>query len=151
MSTNKPTFFVVPGGWHPPSVYGDFATHLENLGYPTITVSLPSFNASNPKTASCSEDTKGLRQKLLPLIEADEKEVVVIAHSYGGIPAGGAARGLSKTTRQQDGKKGGVLGMVYLAAFVVSEGTSLLEYVGGKHAPYLIADQVSQRAFSLQL
>ena len=66
----------------------------------------------------------------------------MIAHSYGGIPAAGAVYGLSKTTRRQDGKKGGVIGLIYVSAFVVPKGRSLVEFLGGKHAPYLIPDQV---------
>lgn len=77
------------------------------------------------------------------MIDVEEKEVVVIAHSYGGIPAAGAAYGLSKTTRRQDSKKGVVIGLIYVSAFVVPKGRSLVEFLGGKHAPYLIPDQVS--------
>lgn len=74
-------------------------------------------------------------------METDDKDVVILAHTCSGIPAGGAAHGLSNTSRND--RKGGVLGMIYLSAFVVPEGTSLLDYLGGKHAPYLVADQVS--------
>ena len=142
LSTTKPTIFIVPGAWHSPPAYRQFAAYLEDLGYPTITAPLPSLDSKSPKTATCTEDANALRQKLISLIDADEKEVVVIAHSYGGIPTGGAAYGLSQTTRCQDGKKGGVIGLIYIAAFVVSEGSSLVEFLGGKHAPYVVSDQV---------
>lgn len=137
----KPTILIVPGGWHSASVYSHFAAQLESLGYPTATTSLPSVNSTSPKTATCTEDSNALRKELLSLIEIDETDVVILAHSYGGIPAGGAAHGLSKTSR--DDKKGGVLGLIFMSAFVVPAGISLLEYLGGKHAPYLVADQVS--------
>lgn len=137
----KPTILLVPGGWHSASVYSHFAAQLESLGLSTVAISLPSVNSISPQTASCTEDSIALRKELISLIETDEQDVVILAHSYGGIPAGGAARGLSKTSCKD--RKGGVLGMIYLSAFVVPEGTSLLDYLGGKHAPYLVADQVS--------
>ena len=52
-------------------------------------------------------------------------------------------RGLSKRTREREGKIGGVLGLVYNSAFVVPEGVSLLEFLGGKHAPFVVEGNVS--------
>lgn len=71
-----------------------------------------------------------------------EKDVVVVYHSYGGIPGGGAAYGLSKTARAKEGKKGVVTGLTYVSGFVIRETSSLLEIMGCKHAPYVDADQV---------
>ena len=141
-STSKPTFFIVPGAWHPPSAYRQLAASLETLGHSTVVASIPSLNPKSVETATCTEDANALGKKLLSIIDGDGTEVVVLAHSAGGIPAGGAAYGLSKTTRAEEGKKGGVLGLIYMTAFVVPEGTSLVDYLGGKHAPYFAADQV---------
>ena len=137
----KPTILIVPGGWHSASVYSHFAAQLESLGYPTATTSLPSVNSTSPQNATCAKDSNALRKEILSLIETDEKDVVILAHSYGGVPAGGAAHGLSKTARHD--KKGGVLGLIFMSAFVVPEGISLLDYLGGKHAHYCVVDQVS--------
>ena len=145
MATTKPTLFVVPGAWHDVSAYRKFATHLEDLGYPTVVAPLPSVDPSNPKEATCIKDGESLREQLSVLIETEAKDVVVLAHSYGGIPAASASHGLSSITRKQEGKQGGILGLVYMSAFVVPEGTSLLEYLGGKHAPYLVPNEVSRK------
>jgi alpha-beta hydrolase superfamily lysophospholipase len=46
------------------------------------------------------KDIESLRQSvLLPLIEQG-KDVVILAHSYGGVVAGGAAKDLDKPTRK---------------------------------------------------
>ena len=140
--TSKPMFFIVPGAWHPPSAYRQLAASLEALGHSTTVASIPSLNPKSVETATCTEDAKALQKQLLSIIDGDGLEVVVLAHSAGGIPAGGAAYGLSKTTRAEEGKKGGVLGLIYMTAFVVPEGASLVDYLGGKHAPYFVADQV---------
>ncbi len=143
ISSSKPTLVIVPGGWHPPSAYRRFATHLEDAGYPTLTAPYPSCNSTTPKTATCGEDARSLRQQLLPLIDSEGKDVVLLSHSYGGIPAAGAAYGLSKNARSKASKKGGILGLVYMSAFAVPEGASLVEFLGGKHAPYLVPDKAS--------
>ena len=50
---------------------------------------------------------------------------MVLAHCYGDIPAAGAVHGLSTIIRKQEGKKGGIVGLVYMSAFVVLEGAGL--------------------------
>ncbi len=65
--------------------------------------------------------------------------------SYDGIPGGGAARDLSKSTRTKDGTAGGVIGLVYVSAFEVPERMSLLGFVGGHHAPWVRKNQLSSR------
>ncbi|KAL8782578.1 MAG: hypothetical protein Q9213_005256 [Squamulea squamosa] len=143
-SSSKITFVIVPGAWHPSSLYGDFVSHLQQAGYGAVVATYPSCNSQSPKTATCEEDTKAVRQLCMSLIEKESKELVLICHSYGGIPAGGAALGLSKAHRLQEGKDGGVIGLVYMTAFVVAEGSSLLTFLGGKHAPYLVPDTPSE-------
>ncbi|KAL9631338.1 MAG: hypothetical protein Q9164_005947 [Protoblastenia rupestris] len=127
MPPHKPTVVIVPGGWHPTSSYSSLASALDKAGYPSLTTELPSFNPVDPSNTSCTADADFVRQQILPLIETDKKEVIMLPHSYGGIPAGGAARGLSKKSRSKKGIKGGVIGLLYMSAFVVPEGQSLLD------------------------
>ena len=142
MTTSRPTIVIVPGAWHPTAAYEPFVNALDTAGYSALTVKLPSLNSQDPQKESCSADAEAVRQEILPLIEKQEKDIVVLCHSYGGIPGGGAAYGLSKASRVKHGQKGGVVGLVYLCAFVVPEKSSLLQVMGGKHAPYVVADQV---------
>ena len=143
MATLKPTFVIVPGAWHPPSCYDVIVTHLRAAGYPTLVTSLPSLNAREPATATCIADAESVRQQFLPLIETEGRDIVLVTYSYGGIPGGGAAYGLSKSTRTREGDKGGIIGLVYISSFVVPEGVSLLHMMGGKHAAYVKENQVS--------
>ena len=55
------------------------------------------------------------------LIDADEKEIMLVCHSYGGIPGRGAGHGLIKIARAKEEKKGGVTGMRYISGFLVPE------------------------------
>lgn len=139
----KTTFVIVPGAWHPASLYGDFVSRLQEAGYGAVVATYPSCESQSPKTATCEQDTKVLRQQCLSLIEDGGQNLLLVCHSYGGIPGGGAACGLSKEERLQEGKQGGIIGLVYMSAFVVPEGSSLLDFLGGKHAPYLVPDTVN--------
>ena len=137
-----PSILVVPGAWHQPAAYSKLVTSLRTSAYPTNVTTLPSCNSPDPQTATCSADADAVRQEILLSIDAGGKDLVVVCHSYGGIPGGGAAYGLSKTARAEEGKEGGVVGLIYVAGFVVPEGSSLLETLGGRHAPYVDPDQV---------
>lgn len=63
--------------------------------------------------------------------------MVVVAHSYGGVVASSAVEGLSKAARAQAGKPGGVIKVVYLAAFALDKGQSLLGMLGGNYLPWM--------------
>ncbi|KAL8747124.1 MAG: hypothetical protein Q9190_000947 [Brigantiaea leucoxantha] len=141
--TSKPTCVIVPGAWHPESAYLDVSTHLQDAGYPVVVARLPSLNPDNPSASTCAVDGDAVRDILLSLID-DGKDIFLLNHSYGGVPGGAAAHGLSKAEVERQGKKGGVLGLVYMSSFVVPENLSLLDYLGGQHPPYLQKNQPSQ-------
>ena len=61
-------------------------------------------------------------------------------HSYGGIPGSGAATGFGKAARQQQGRKGGVVGLVHSSGFVLSEGLSCADGQGGGSLPSWIKE-----------
>lgn len=50
------------------------------------------------------------------------KDVVVLMHSYGGVPGSAALEGLGKTARVEKGEKGGVARLVYVCSFALREG-----------------------------
>ena len=142
MVHSETTFAIVCGAWHAPEAYSDLTSALNDAGYVTVVPRLASLNSSSPERVTCTEDVDAVRSRLLSLIDDEEKDVVVVCHSYGGIPGGGAARGLSKEVRAAEGRKGGVIGIIYMCAFVVPEGSSLLVMMGGQHAPYVLQEKV---------
>lgn len=139
----KITFVIVPGAWHPSSPYGDFASQLQEAGYGVVVATYPSCLSQNPISRLANEIRKWCGSSVF-LIEEESKELVLLCHSYGGIPGGVAAFGHSRKERLQEGQKTGVTGLVYMPAFVVPEGMTLLTFLGGIHAPYLIPDTASQ-------
>ena len=142
MAQPSPSVLIVPGAWHQIEAYQSFISHLHDVGFAVSAVNLPSFDTNTPLETSCFKDTEAVRVQILNLIDKEAKDVLVVAHSYGGIPAGGAVSGLSKVARLKEGKQGGVIGIVYITAFVAREGTSVFDILGGEWPPYIIPDQV---------
>ncbi|KAF7360613.1 Alpha/beta-hydrolase [Mycena venus] len=62
---------------------------------------------------------------LVSSLTDEDQDVVLVAHSYGGIVACEAAKGLAKTVRVKEGKAGGVVRIVFVTAVVANEGQSL--------------------------
>lgn len=79
-----------------------------------------------------ADDTLHVHNEIEKLVEQGKK-VVVIAHSSGGMVGAGAVKGHSCSERKQEEKKGGVIMLVYMAAFVSLKGGSLLGMLGGKY------------------
>lgn len=64
---------------------------------------------------------KGLRDCVSELV-GQGKEVVLVSHSYTGMPAAEALFGLGKEDHERKGLLGGVVRMVLIMAFVRPEG-----------------------------
>lgn len=120
MSTTatKPTILIVPGSFCNASHYTSVLTALHALSYPAQATSLPSATRVPPAPgASLAEDAAHIAALLTSLAD-DGQDIVLLAHSYGGIPATEAARGLAKAERAAQGKPGGIVKIVYLSAIV---------------------------------
>lgn len=148
----KPTILLVPGAWHTPAHYQPFLQRLQNAGYPTTSKQLPSVGATEPNKQTIAADTAFIREELLlPEIEQG-KDVVLIMHSYGGCPGAAAAKGFSKAERTTAGKTGGIVGLVFMCAFVADEGDSLRgKLPGNKLDPWNILDVCAMRQDSEML
>ena len=109
---------------------------MKKFAYPTVAVQLPS---SGNAVTSHLEDTAIVRKALESLILSESKTVVLVMHSYGGVAGTNAVSGLEATTRQQRGEKGGIVHCLFLAAFLVPKGNSLIRMFP-EHPPYLGPD-----------
>ncbi|EAT80994.1 hypothetical protein HBI56_102790 [Parastagonospora nodorum] len=117
---SKPTIVCVPGAWHTPEIYAKVLDILSGHGYPTLALALPSAGASPPH-ADFNGDVKGIRECLTELVE-EGKDVVLVMHSYTGMPGAQAPAGLGKKERQAANLKGGVIRLVFIMAFAMPEG-----------------------------
>ena len=133
---SKPTIVLVHGAWHDVSCWDGIREQLSALSYPTAAVALVS-PGSKPAVKSHLEDVAVVRKELERLIHGDGEDVVLVMHSYGGMAGAGAVEGLEKVRRNAEGQKGGVVDAIFIAAFLVDKGQSLLGQFP-QHPPYLI-------------
>ncbi|KAJ5371872.1 hypothetical protein N7517_003878 [Penicillium concentricum] len=129
------TILFVPGAWITPAFYQPFIHALTVARYDVHYAGYPSLDPKDPLVADCQTDTDAVSDILQSLVEDEGKDVLVFMHSYGGMPGSAAASGLAKSQRAQEGKAGGVIGLLFLGAFVVAEGLSCAGLQGGDLPP----------------
>ncbi|KAK4232694.1 Alpha/beta hydrolase fold-1 [Achaetomium macrosporum] len=134
-----PTIVLVPGAWHSPQHYTPLIDALKAQKYEVVSERLPSVGSSTPLDQSVAKDSAFIKNALLLPVINGGKDVLLLMHSYGGCPGADAAKDLSKAERQAAGKKGGIVGLVFMCAFVASEGASLKSSLpGGVYDPWVI-------------
>ena len=147
LSTPKPTVVWVPGLLHTPEHFQPIVSALAKVSIPSLIVSVPNIGAG-AATAAPYDDVKTTRTKLQELVD-EGKEVLVISHSYGGVPACQAIRGLEKSQRVKYGQQGGIICIVFMGAFVIQEGQSLWTFLNGQLPPPWARREVSRTHFEV--
>ncbi|KAL4745199.1 hypothetical protein BDW72DRAFT_208396 [Aspergillus terricola var. indicus] len=138
-----PTILFIPGAWIGPSVYQPFVHALTQTGYDVRYAGYPSLNPPDPVTTDVKADADAIASVLHSIVEDEGKDVLLVMHSYAGMPGAAAATGLSKLRRNQEEKPGGVVGLVFLGAFIVPEGVSCAGLQGGALPSWILLDQPS--------
>ena len=113
--TAPTTFVLVHGAWHRPSTFDPLRAELDALGHPSVAVNLPT--AGPDPRGGLAEDAAAVRAAIEAV--GDDGPVVVLAHSYGGIPATQGAAGLPNVRH-----------LIYLAAYVPDTGESMFTIHG---------------------
>lgn len=135
---SAPTIVIVPGAWQNPIVWDRFRSIVEKTGHPTpVHVALPTIGGTQPPLPGLAEDVAAVRSVLVPLIEKQGQEVVLLCHSSGGVVGSNSVEGLDLGSREAAGKAGGVIRIVFLAAFMLPKGQSLLGLLGGTPLPWM--------------
>ena len=96
---------LVPGSWHGAWCWDDVAERLAAAGVDARAIDLP----SNDGASGLADDAAAVRDALAAIGEP----AVVVGHSYGGVAISEGA--------------GGAAGLVYLCAFMLEAGESLLD------------------------
>jgi pimeloyl-ACP methyl ester carboxylesterase len=113
------TLLLVHGAWHSSWAWQPLIDELSDVD--VVTVDLPSSGTDPRALGDLADDAEAVRAALAGI----EGPVVVVAHSYGGSPVTEAVRADS-----------GVAHLVYLCAFQLDVGDSLLGSVGGEAPPW---------------
>ena len=113
------TLLLVHGAWHGSWCWQPLTAELD--GVPVVPVDLPSVGRDPAQLGDLYADAEAVRTALA----AVDGPVVVLGHSYGGAVVTEAVTADS-----------GVAHLVYLCAFQLDEGDSLLGTVGGVAPPW---------------
>ena len=142
---SKPSILLIPGSFALPSFYHEVVDAVAK-DYSIKALHLPSVGLA-PKTPregappSMYDDAAFIAKEAEKL--ADEgKDVILVAHSYGGIPVSESTKGLSKEERKASGKKGGIVHLAYMTVLLPAVGMS---------AVGLLADVPAENRVNLEI
>ncbi|OAX82648.1 hypothetical protein ACJ72_03010 [Emergomyces africanus] len=121
----KPTIVFVPGAFHTPAIFDPVLPFLHVAGYSTTAVYLPSLGVS-PGIPDLSADTEAVRIVVSGLAKL-EKDILIVAHSYGGVPTTETLQGLSKKEREAEGHAGGVIALLFISAHLPIKGKAAID------------------------
>jgi hypothetical protein len=118
----KPTLVLVTASFTPGTLYNNTKAALEVLGFPVHILQLPSvIPTGTPKPSKAPtmyDDAAFINSSVSALADSSGTDIVLIAHSYSGTPTSEGMKDLSKAARAKEGKKGGVVRVVYVTALV---------------------------------
>ena len=129
--TTKPTILIIPGSFSPSYFYNPFLSDLHALGFSEAFVrDLPSADRRPPSPAATLQDDATYFNHVINRLFAEGKDVVLLAHSYGGCVATEAVKGLTDRYEGKSEGEGGkgrgrLLGTIYLTALMPKVGDSV--------------------------
>ncbi|KAF5697629.1 alpha beta-hydrolase [Fusarium mundagurra] len=116
----------VPGAWHPARAFKAVGDILEHAGFSVDYVDLPSVGAGPPIT-DFTPDVAVIQQAISQAASKGQK-VILVAHSYGGIPSAEAIGAF--------GPGGAVAQFVLCCSFIIPKDKSLIAAFGGQDLPW---------------
>ena len=119
MSHSDTSILLVPGAWHTPDCFSSTALLLEKAGYKVDLVPLKSVGPSQ-HLKNFEPDVETIHAAIQKAVDRGHK-VVVLGHSYGGIPASQATKGLESH----------IVNLFLCCSFIIPEGKSLIAAFGG--------------------
>ncbi|KAI0399120.1 Alpha/beta hydrolase fold-1 [Xylaria palmicola] len=128
---SKPYFVLVTGSFAPAVLYDDLVARIKAHGYDMKALHLPTVGLApgqgrDTPPATMYDDAAFIAKEVEALADAG-REIILIAHSYGGIPATESTKGLSVAERQKQGKKGGIVRLAYKTVLLIEPGHSAME------------------------
>ncbi|KAK8132281.1 alpha/beta-hydrolase [Apiospora kogelbergensis] len=142
-SSNDIAVVLCHGSYHSPKPYGRLLDAFKGVGMDAYCPHLPTADLSKLNVGDVNqpdfdreppaggypqgdEDTQAVLSILEPLVLKEGKKVLLVAHSSGGWVATQAARPeLQFKARNANGQPGGIVGILYMGAFVIPVGESI--------------------------
>ncbi|KAI0478138.1 Alpha/beta hydrolase fold-1 [Xylaria cf. heliscus] len=125
---SKPYILLSTGSFAPASLYDDLVARVKAHGYDMKALHLPTVGLGpgvgrDTPPATMYDDAAFIAKEIEALADAG-REIVLIGHSYGGMPATESTKGLSVQERQKQGKKGGLVRLAYMTVLLINPGHS---------------------------
>ena len=111
-----PVVILVHGAWHGPWAWEAVIERLTAEGIRTVAVDLPSKGFETALLGDLHDDAEAVRAA----VDAAGGPALVVAHSYGGLPVSEGLAGCANVAH-----------LIYLTAFMLEPGESLLGLRGG--------------------
>jgi pimeloyl-ACP methyl ester carboxylesterase len=121
----RPDVLLVPGAWHGRWSWHKVQPALAARGWRTHIVELPSTSGSGSPRKGLYDDAAVIRRRIKQI----GRPVVVVAHSYGGAAVSEGAAHMSDVRH-----------LVYLAAFALDIGESVLGLASGRVPDWWVID-----------
>lgn len=131
----KPTILFIHGAYHTSDCFTPVADRLHAAGYTVLYPTLPCSHLPLAKREKMTrqDDATFVQSMLADLVDVQGKEVYVACHSYGGTVATEAvAEDTTVAVRAKQGKRGGVVGLFFICAFLLQEGQSIQGMYGSR-------------------
>ncbi|KAI1198706.1 alpha/beta-hydrolase [Nemania serpens] len=131
---SSPTLVLVHGSWHQPSCYSKITKILqEQHGLKCVAPALPS--TSGNRDATFKDDLDIVREAISREVGAGT-DVVVIAHSYGGLVGNSAIKGFARSRDEPPNAAAGhVIGLILIASGFAITGLAFMDPFLGRPPP----------------
>ncbi|KAI4184517.1 MAG: hypothetical protein LQ346_006106 [Caloplaca aetnensis] len=116
-----PTIALVPGFWEGIEPFGDVIHLLRKQGFPIMICPLVSTGTTSPGNPSMEDDIAAIRNPIEAAV-MEGGDIVVVMHSAGGFLGSNAIEGLGAKARKEQGRTGGVVGLVFITGALFPEG-----------------------------
>lgn len=105
MTTDKPVILLIHGAFYQPIHYQGVLDNLREKGFTVEAPALPT-TGMNPELTYV-DDVEVINEILHPFLDAG-RQVIMVAHSSGSLPASHCIEGESVVERAECGLKGGI-------------------------------------------
>ncbi|KAJ3498227.1 hypothetical protein NLG97_g1289 [Lecanicillium saksenae] len=124
MTSQTPAIVIITGACHQAACMRHFVASLASLGHDAEAFSLAS---AGDGTKTVQDDEERIQTAAKVWFEKD-RDVVLMLHSFSGFAGSAAIAGLDKQCRLRNGETAGLIGVVYLAAFIPQEGQTMRDF-----------------------
>ena len=121
-TTHKPAFLLVHAGFHLPATYAPFLDLVSKAGFVVRCPHLTTNGDAIPPKATLQDDVTTV-QAVLTELAGDGYQIIVLAHSYGGLVASEAIT----ADLYAEHEKAGVVRLIYLSAWMIQPDTTLVQ------------------------